>query len=168
MRFDDDVVGGGIAGDDGLGRFGQTARETGLVAQGAHVACAEGLLGEGLADGGADVGGAVAVDEAEQLVDLVREMDLAARDLVQVHAGLGAQVEEPVTALGAMPCLAACEELFEVGRIFDVTAAVPAADMVCDLDAITDYADALVVGSEVDGLADVLRRDGVVAMWRAT
>ena len=33
MRVDDEVVGGGIAGDDGLLRLGQAAREAGLVAQ---------------------------------------------------------------------------------------------------------------------------------------
>ena len=56
VRLDGEFVGGGVAGDDGLGRLGQAAGEAGLVAQGADVAGAEGLVGDGLHDGGADLG----------------------------------------------------------------------------------------------------------------
>ena len=43
---------------------------------------------------------AVEVDEAEELVDFVREMDAAARDLLQVDASLGAELEQRAGGAG--------------------------------------------------------------------
>lgn len=42
MGFDDDRVGGGVSGDNGLGRLAKTASEATLVDEGPDVASSEG------------------------------------------------------------------------------------------------------------------------------
>lgn len=161
MRVDDEVVGGGIAGDDGFGRLREAAREAGLVAERVDEARADGLLREGLGDCGADVGLAVGGDEAQELVDLVRKMDATTGDLMQIGTGLGTKVDEAVAALGPAGAFAAREHHLDVRRVLDIAAAVPAARVRRHLDAVADDADARVVGAKVDGLADVVVRDRV-------
>jgi hypothetical protein len=65
VRIDDDIVGGGIAGADGLDWLAKAAGEAGLVAEGADVAGAEAALEKRLGERLADLGLAVEVDEAE-------------------------------------------------------------------------------------------------------
>jgi hypothetical protein len=90
VGLDVEVVGGGIAGDDRLGRLAEAAREAGLIAEGANKARTEGALGDGGGDGAGDLGQSIEVDEAKELVVLVVEADAAAGDLIEVDAGLRA------------------------------------------------------------------------------
>ena len=149
VGLDDEVVGGGVAGDDGLGGLAQAAGEAGLVAEGADEASAEGALGEGPDDGRRRPRPRRSRSTRRiELAHLVREVDAAAGDLLEVDAGLGAEGGEAVLALGTAGGLAALEELLEVGRVLDVPAAVPAADVAGDLDAVGEDADGAVVGAE--------------------
>jgi hypothetical protein len=159
MGLDIDGIGGAIAGDDGLRRFFKAAREAGLVAEGADVACAEGALDERLGKGLGDHGWAVQLDEAREFVDLVREVDAAASDLLQVEFGGWAGHEQTLAQLGTAGTLAALEELFDMRRIFEVAAAIPTTIMAGDFRTVADDADDALVGAEVDSLAYVFWRD---------
>src|SRR5919201_348453 len=161
MRVDGGRVGGMVAGDDGLGRLALAAGEAGLVAQRAHVPSAEAALDDGVGDGGGDVGLAVHVDQAKELLELAVEADAPPRHLVQVQSRLGADGDEPLAARGTAACLAAIEQLADVGGIFDVAVLVPAASVGGDLDAVAHDAQAAVVGPELDSLAHELGGDRV-------
>jgi len=65
VGLDDEVVGGWVTGEDGVGRLTETASEAGLVAQRADVASADGLEGERRDDGVREIGLAVLVEQAQ-------------------------------------------------------------------------------------------------------
>src|SRR6516164_3333248 len=96
MGLDDECVGGRVSGDDGLGGLTQAAGEAGLVNQGAYVASAEGLVRERLRHGLGDFGFAIALDEAQEHAHFVLQIDLPARDLVQIETALGRQLRHAI------------------------------------------------------------------------
>jgi hypothetical protein len=61
--------------------------------------------------------------EVEELVDLVREVDAAARDLLQVSPSLRAERGQPLAAFGAAPRRATLQEAGEMRGILDGAAA---------------------------------------------
>ncbi|HZL21308.1 MAG TPA: hypothetical protein VFG23_26475 [Polyangia bacterium] len=161
VGLDVDVVGGGVADDDGLWRLAEAEGEAGLVAKGSDVADAEGPLADGLRDGAGDLGLTVRVDEVEELLVLVIEADASAGDLLDVKTGLGAEIEEAVAPIGTARRLTPVDEILHVGVVLDVAAPVPTAGVSRELDAVAHDADAMVVGAHVDGLADEVGRDRV-------
>src|SRR5438477_3185794 len=103
----------------------------------------------------------VHVDEPEEPLVLAIETDAAAGDLLEVDAGLRAELEEASAAAGTAGGLAPVDELLYVGVVLDVAVFVPAAGMSGDFDTVAHHADAVVVGAHLDGLADELGRDRV-------
>jgi hypothetical protein len=86
MGLDDDFVGGGVAGDDGLGGLAEAAGEAALVDQGSDVADAEGASREISLHSLGEVGGSVEVEQATDPLNLAFEIDAAAGDLLQIDA----------------------------------------------------------------------------------
>lgn len=161
MRLDVERVGGGISGDDGLGRLTEAAGEARLVDEGADVVGTEGAGGEGASDAVGDFGFAVAIDEAHELADFAFQIDAAARDLLEVDAALGRERRDAILALGACGSGPALDELFDVRRVLDGAAAVPAAGVASDFLAVGDDPNGVVVGANEDGLAHELVRNRV-------
>ena len=75
VGLNDEVVGGRIAGQYGLGRLAEAASKAGLVTERPHEAGTDGLERERLDDGGTEVGFAVLIEQAQELLDLVAELD---------------------------------------------------------------------------------------------
>src|SRR5579863_40226 len=161
MGLDDEGVGGRVSGDDGLGRLAETAGEAGLIDEGAHVARAERLVPERLRHGLRDLGLAVALDEAMEHADLVLQIDLPARDFVEIEPALGRHLSEAVAARSAVSAGTALNQLFAMLALLDVLVAVPRARMLGDDDTGDDDAHRLVIGAQLRGLADELGWDRV-------
>ena len=102
VGLDVEFVGGGIAGDDGLGRLGEAAGEAGLVDEGADVSGAEGARGRAPLPCRARAPRAVESPSRRiELADLVFEVDAAAGDLLQVEAASGPRAARRSLRLGA-------------------------------------------------------------------
>ena len=71
MGFDDDGVGGGVSGDNGLGRLAKAAGEATLVDEGPDVASSEGASSKRLLHGVGDIGFTVENDETLKFLQLV-------------------------------------------------------------------------------------------------
>ena len=147
MGLDDDFVGGGVAGDDGLGGLAETASEAALVDQGSDVPDAEGAGGESALHALGEVGGSVEVEQAPELLDFAFEIDAAAGDLLQIDAAFGGECREAIASTGSAARRAPLELGLDVRTVLDGLPAPPAARVIGDDGAVGEDADGGVVGA---------------------
>src|SRR5258706_12197598 len=102
VGLDDDFVGRGVAGNDGLGWLAETARKAALIDECPDVADAEGASGERALHAVGDVGLAVERDEPLKLLDFAFEIDATPSDFLQVDAGFWGERSEPIAPTRAV------------------------------------------------------------------
>ena len=77
MWLDDDPVGHGVTGYYGLRRLAESSGEARLIDESPDIAGAEGASSQGCGHSPRDLGFAVPIDEAHELLDLVFEIDVS-------------------------------------------------------------------------------------------
>src|SRR5215831_2964550 len=154
VRLDDDFVGHGVAGEDGLRWLAEAAGEAALVNQGSDIPSAKGACSESPLHAFGEVGRAVELQQSTELLDLAFEIDAASSDLLQVHSALGRESGEAIAATRSSTGRAPLEEGVDMRAVFDGLPAPPAAGVLGDGDAVGQDADAGVIGAQQDVVAD--------------
>ena len=148
MGLDDDGVGGGVSGDNGLRGLTETASEATLVNECSDVSSSEGARSECLFHCVGNVGFTVQCDEPLKFVQLVFEVDASAGNFLYVDAALVRERSDSVASARPFGGRASIEHCVDVGAVLNGLTTPPTALVLCNHKPVGNNSHRGVVGTQ--------------------